>query len=182
MAIETQNLTNQKLYFAGEQLVKLKSDEVDNLAYQAQVVNCFSHLYFCYRALVMEIVDQLKVELPIPVFILDGFVEQIGILEEMLAEQDYSCPELMRLKYLAKDADSWLYLLIRRFEQSANGELVEHTRHQAGKHKSKKLHLLEIKGYNESASDFSGFPGELQTIHHELKTLIDEIRDGLVEC
>ena len=184
MAKDTQNLTNQKLYFAGEQLKTLQSGDADtlnHLAYQAQIVNCFTHLYFCYRALVMEIVGQLKIELSIPVFQLDGFVDQIDILEGLLAEQDCSSPELMRLKHLAIDKDSWLYLLIKRFEQSANGELAGFTPPKTKNKGSNKLHLLEIKGYNGTACDFSSFSGELQAIYYELKAVVDEIRDGLVE-
>ena len=178
MAIDAQNLTNQKLYFASEQLEKIQSDNLNHLSYQAQIVNCFAHLYFCYRALVMEIVDQLKIEFAMPVFQMDGLTEQIGILEGLLAEQDCSSPELMRLNYLAEDRDSWLYLLIRRFEQSANGELTGFTPSEAKNKEGNKLHLIELKGYTETASDFSL---ELQSIYHGLKTIIDEIRDGLVE-
>ena len=181
MAIETQNLTNQKLYFAREQLVKIQSGNVNNLTHQAQIVNCFTHLYFCYRALVMEIVGQLKIELPMPVLRLDGFVEQIGNLEGLLIEQDCSSPELMRLKYLASDNDSWVYLLIKRFEQSANGELTEDAPLKIDNKDSNKVHLLEIKGYNESVGVSPGLSVELQSIYYELKTLIEEIRDGLVE-
>ncbi len=188
MAVDARNLTNQKLYFAHVQLAKLKLLAANNSNYlerQACVESCVMQLFFAYRALVLEIADYYGLELSLPLVDLDTSNVFLAKLENALAIKNFSSPELIYLKQLASDKDSFLSVLFMRFAQSVNGGLScesmgngEHLATDFAVSKQKKIQLIEIKGKKDSVDDFSS---ELQLLYNELKDLVDELRDTLQE-
>lgn len=188
MTVDARNLTNQKLYFAHVQLAKLKLLEANNSNYlerQACVESCFMQLFFAYRALVLEIADYYGLELSLPLVGLDSSNVFLAQLENALVAKNFSSPELIYLKQLASDKDSFLSVLFMRFAQSVNGGLScesigdgEHLAIDPSGSKQKKIQLIEMDSKKISAVDFFS---EQQLLHNGLKTLVDEFRDALQE-
>lgn len=183
MAVDAKSLTNQKLYFAQTQLAKLNAIKVNNneqLEGQVCVDNGFLQLFFAYRALVLEIADHYGLGLSLPRIDLDAPYACLVGLEQALAENGFSSPELVYLQQLAKDEESWLNILLSRFKQTVNGELpadqLAKTSDREGS--AKKIQLIELENKKNQPA---GFFSELQLIYNELTGLVEELRASLQE-